>query len=47
MKAGLRISIKDYHRKKSLKILLFGPPVPDRRFLMRMDGGLWPPGRSG
>ena len=28
MKADLRISIKDYHRKKHLKILLFRPPFP-------------------
>jgi hypothetical protein len=47
MKAGLRISIKDYHRKKSLKILLFRPPFPGRQFLMQMNGGPWPPGRSG
>jgi len=26
MKAELRISIKDYHRNKSLKILLIRPP---------------------
>ena len=38
MKAGLRISIKDYHRKKNLKILLFRPPFPFRQFLVRMNG---------
>jgi hypothetical protein len=30
MKADLRISIKDYHRNKSLKILLFRPPLRSR-----------------
>jgi hypothetical protein len=37
MKADLRISIKDYHRKKSLKILLFRPPFPCRQFLVQVD----------
>ena len=47
MKADLRISIKDYHRKKNLKILLFRPPFPGPEFLVRMnpDGSGWP--RSG
>jgi hypothetical protein len=44
MKAGLRISINDYHRKKNLKILLFRPPFPGRQFLGRMKGAPWPPG---
>jgi hypothetical protein len=44
MKADLRISIKDYHRKKNLKILLFRPPFPGRQFLVRMNGAPWPPG---
>jgi hypothetical protein len=44
MKADLRISIKDYHRKKSLKILLFRPPFPCRQFLVLMNGAPWPPG---
>jgi len=42
MKADLRISIKDYHRKKSLKILLFRAPFPCRGFLVRMNGAPWP-----
>jgi len=44
MKADLRISIKDYHRKKNLKILLFRPPFPCRQFLARMNGAPWPAG---
>jgi hypothetical protein len=44
MKADLRISIKDYHRKKNLKIMLFRPPFPGRQFLVRMNGAPWPPG---
>ena len=47
MKADLRISIKDYHRNKSLKILLFRAPFPCRQFLVRMDGAAWPAGRDG
>ena len=42
MKAELLVSIKDYHRSKSLKILLFQPPLPCRQFLVRMDGTPWP-----
>ena len=37
MKAGLRISIKDYHRNKNLKILLFRPPFQCRGFPVRMN----------
>jgi hypothetical protein len=44
MKADLRISIKDYHRKKNLKILLFRPPFPGRQFYVRMNGVAWPAG---
>ena len=44
MKADLRISIKDYHRKKSLKILLFRAPFPCRQFLVQMNGAPWPAG---
>ena len=40
MKSDLRISIKDYHRKKNLKVLLFRPPFPSRGFLVRMKGTL-------
>jgi hypothetical protein len=42
MKAYLRISIKDYHRKKNLKLLLFRPPFPGRQFLVQMNGTPWP-----
>jgi hypothetical protein len=42
MKADLRISIKDYHRNKNLKILLFRPPFPARQFRVRMNGLPWP-----
>ena len=44
MRAELRISIKDYRRKKNLKILLFRPPFPGRQFLVRMNGAPWPAG---
>ncbi len=44
MKADLRISTKDYHRKKNLKILLLRPPFPGRQFLVRMSGAPWPAG---
>ena len=44
MKADLRISIKDYHRNKHLKILLFRAPFACRRFQVRMNGALWPAG---
>jgi hypothetical protein len=44
MKADLRISIKDYHRNKSLKILLFRTPFACRQFLVRMNGAPWPAG---
>jgi hypothetical protein len=42
MKADLRISIKDYRRNKTLKVLLFRPPFPSRGFLVRMNGQTWP-----
>jgi hypothetical protein len=42
VKAELRISIKDYHRNKNLKILLFRPPFACRQFLVRMNGVPWP-----
>ena len=45
MKADLRISIKDYHRKNNLKILLFRPSLDygpaSQQFLVRMNGMLW------
>jgi hypothetical protein len=42
MKADRRISIKDYHRNKSLKVRRFRAPFPCRQFLVRMNGALWP-----
>ena len=42
MKADLRISVKDNHRGKNLKILLFRSPFPTRQFLVRMNGQPWP-----
>jgi hypothetical protein len=42
MKADLRISIKDYQRNKSLKILLTRVPFSQRQFLVRMNGQSWP-----
>ena len=42
MKADLRISIKDYHRNKKLKILLFRPPFPCRGYYVRVGGKPWP-----
>ena len=42
MKADLRISIKDYHRNKNLKVLLFRPPFPSKGFYVRMNGETWP-----
>lgn len=42
MKADVRISVKDYHRNKNLKILLFRPPYPCRQFFVRMNGQPWP-----
>ena len=42
MKADVRISIKDYHRNKNLKILLFRPPYPCHQFFVRMNGQPWP-----
>jgi hypothetical protein len=46
MTPDLRISIKDYRRKKTLKVLLFRAPFPGRRFLVRMDGKPWPQGTT-
>jgi hypothetical protein len=42
MKADLRISIKDYHRRKNLKILLSRTPFTPRQFFVRMNGRPWP-----
>ena len=38
IKADLRISIEDDHRKKNLKILVFRPPFPGCQFPVRMSG---------
>ncbi len=45
MKADLRISIKDCHKNKSLKVQLFRSPFAVRQFWVRMNGQPWP--RSG
>jgi len=43
MKADLRISIKDYHRNKILKIQLVRVPFSgSRQFLVKMNGVPWP-----
>jgi hypothetical protein len=43
MKADLRISIKDYHRNKNLKIQLTRMPFTrNRQFWIRMNGQPWP-----
>ncbi len=42
MKADLRISVKDYSRNKSLKVLLMRVPFASRRFFVRMNGRPWP-----
>ena len=41
MKADLRISIKDYHKNKNLKVLLYRPPFSSRQFLVWMNGERW------
>ena len=45
MKGDLGISIKDYRRNKSLKVLLFRAPWP-RQFFVRMNGEHWPAGKG-
>ncbi|MGA2786969.1 MAG: hypothetical protein ABSF60_05530 [Verrucomicrobiota bacterium] len=43
MKSDLRISIKDYHRNKNLKIQLVRVPFSaSRQFWVRMNGVPWP-----
>ena len=44
MKADLRISIKDYHRGKNLKIQLVRVPFSPHQFWVRMNGQPWPNG---
>jgi hypothetical protein len=41
MKADLRISIKDYHRKKALQVTLTRAPFLTRQFFVRMNGQCW------
>ena len=41
-KADRRISVKDYSRKKNLKILLARAPFAPRQFFARMNGQPWP-----
>jgi hypothetical protein len=42
MKADLRISVKDYHRNKNLKIQLARVPfATSRQFWVRMNGQPW------
>ena len=46
IKADLRISIKDYHRNKNLKIQLSRLPYAGKRqFWVKMNGELWPKDR--
>jgi hypothetical protein len=42
MNADLRISVKDYRRNKTLKILLIATPFAPRRFFVTMNGKPWP-----
>lgn len=43
MKADLRISVKDYRRGKSLKVLLAEVPFASaRQFRVTMNGTPWP-----
>jgi hypothetical protein len=42
MKADLRISIKDYRRGKSLKVVLLRVPFSERQFFVRMNNQRWP-----
>jgi len=42
MKAGLRISIKDYSRNKTLLIRLTRVPFSNRLFEVQMDRQRWP-----
>jgi hypothetical protein len=42
MKADLRISIKDYRRNKTLRIVLQREPFQPRQFRVRMNGAPWP-----
>jgi hypothetical protein len=45
MKPDLRISVKDFHREKNLKILPFRADFNHRQFFVRMNGAPWPADR--
>jgi hypothetical protein len=42
MKPDLAISIKDYHRNKTLRLTLTRAPFTTRQFLARMNRQRWP-----
>ena len=42
VKADLRISVRDCHRNKNLKVVLQRAPFGGRQFLVRMNGQPWP-----
>jgi hypothetical protein len=42
MKPDVRISVKDFHHDKNLKILLFRADFTRRQFHVRMNGAPWP-----
>ena len=42
MKADLRISIKDFHRNKNLKIQLVRLYSTSRQYYVKMNGVPWP-----
>ena len=42
MKADLRISIKDLHKNRNLKILLHRQPYGGKQFWVTMNGERWP-----
>src|SRR5262249_49811303 len=42
MKADLRISIKDFHRNRTLRVILYREPFQANRFRVTMNGDKWP-----
>jgi hypothetical protein len=44
MKPDLRISVKDYSRNKSLKVLRYRTPFGPPQFFVAMNGQSWPKG---
>ena len=42
MTPDLRMSLKDYRRGKSLKVLLYKVPFGQRKYWVRMNGERWP-----